>query len=105
MLTGLSAFPLTPMDEQGIDEAAFIRLVERLAGAGVDSLGVLGSTGNYAYLTPSERRRIARLAVAHAGNVPVIIGISALRTRDVLELADDAQEAGASALLKELDLS
>ncbi|MGJ7457805.1 dihydrodipicolinate synthase family protein [Halomonas sp. RA08-2] len=99
MLTGLSAFPLTPMNEQAIDEAAFIGLVERLAAAGVDSMGVLGSTGNYAYLTRVERARIARLAVAHAGDVPVIIGISALRTRDVLALAEDAEAAGASAVL------
>jgi len=99
MLTGLSAFPLTPMNESAIDEAAFNRLVERLVAAGVDSIGALGSTGNYAYLSPAERGRIARLAVAHAGDVPVIVGISALRTRDVLTLAEDAQAAGASAVL------
>ncbi|PWV69081.1 dihydrodipicolinate synthase family protein [Halomonas sp. A11-A] len=99
MLTGLSAFPLTPMNESTIDEAAFVRLVERLVAAGVDSIGALGSTGNYAYLSPAERGRIARLAVAHAGDVPVIVGISALRTRDVLTLAEDAQAAGASAVL------
>ncbi|WP_404298737.1 dihydrodipicolinate synthase family protein [Halomonas sp.] len=99
MLTGLSAFPLTPMNESTINEAAFIRLVERLVAAGVDSIGALGSTGNYAYLSHAERGRIARLAVAHAGNVPVIVGISALRTREVLALAEDAQAAGASAVL------
>ncbi|WP_254275715.1 dihydrodipicolinate synthase family protein [Halomonas sp. 3H] len=99
MLTGLSAFPLTPMNESAIDEAAFSRLVERLVAADVDSIGALGSTGNYAYLSPAERGRIARLAVAHAGDVPVIVGISALRTRDVLALAEDAQAAGASAVL------
>ena len=36
MFAGLSAFPLTPMDERGIDEAAVVRLVARLAEAGVD---------------------------------------------------------------------
>lgn len=99
MLTGLSAFPLTPMNESAIDEAAFVRLVERLVAAGVDSIGALGSTGNYAYLSLEERARVARLAVAHAGDVPVIVGISALRTRDVLTQAEDAQAAGTSAVL------
>jgi|SRR5690554_2624594 len=99
MLTGLSAFPLTPMNEQTIDEVAFVGLIERLAAAGVDSIGVLGSTGNYAYLTRDERARITRLAVAHAGEVPVIVGISALRTREVLALAEDAEASGASAVL------
>jgi len=99
MFSGLSAFPLTPMNESGIDEASFARLVERLADASVDSIGALGSTGNYAYLTRAERARVAQLAVKHAGNVPVIVGIGALRTSDVLALAEDAQKAGASAVL------
>ena len=99
MFSGLSAFPLTPMNESSIDEAAFVRLVERLAGAGVDSIGVLGSTGNYAYLTRAERARVVQLAVRHAGTVPVIAGIGALRTRAVQEQAEDAQQAGAAGVL------
>lgn len=99
MLKGLSAFPLTPMNEDGIDEASFIKLIENLATADVDSIGALGSTGNYMYLSLTERRRIAQLAVEHAGDVPVLVCIGALCTRDVLELADDAQKVGASALL------
>jgi 4-hydroxy-tetrahydrodipicolinate synthase len=99
MFSGLSAFPLTPMNEDGVDDAAFSRLVQRLATAGVDSIGALGSTGSYAYLTRTERARVARLAVEHAGNVPVIVGVGALRTRDVLALTDDAQKAGASGVL------
>jgi 4-hydroxy-tetrahydrodipicolinate synthase len=46
IFAGLSAFPLTPIDETGIDEAAYSRLVTRLAEAGVGSIGALGSTGN-----------------------------------------------------------
>ncbi|MBS9403587.1 dihydrodipicolinate synthase family protein [Halomonas sp. TRM85114] len=99
MFTGLSAFPLTPMSEQGLQEEAFTRLIERLAVAGVDDIGALGSTGSYAYLTRAERARIAQLAVASAGDTPVMIGIGALRTRDVLALAEDAQNAGASGVL------
>lgn len=99
MFTGLSAFPLTPMNERGLDEAAFVRLIERLVAARVDAIGVLGSTGNYAYLSRAERARVVRLAVEHAGEVPVMAGIGALRTRDVLEFADDAQAAGARGVL------
>lgn len=55
MFAGLCAFALTPMDERGIDEAAFVGLVARLAQAGVDSIGTLGSTGKYAYLRREER--------------------------------------------------
>lgn len=99
MLKGISAFPLTPLSEAGIDFRAFARLVERLADSGVESMGVLGSTGSYAYLEKHERKRVLREALAHAGGVPVIVGIGALRTRDVLELALDAEDAGAAGLL------
>ncbi|QUH00466.1 dihydrodipicolinate synthase family protein [Saccharopolyspora erythraea] len=99
MFTGLSAFPLTPTDESGVDEKAFAGLVARLAEAGVDSIGALGSTGGYAYLTREERARAARAAVDAAGGVPVVVGIGALRTSQVRALAEDAQQAGASALL------
>ncbi|MES2830505.1 MAG: dihydrodipicolinate synthase family protein [Pseudomonadota bacterium] len=99
MFSGLSAFPLTPVKNGIIDEVAFARLVERLATSGVDSICALGSTGNYAYLSCSERIRITQLAVEHAGNVPVFIGIGALRIRDMLALAEEAQKAGARGIL------
>lgn len=99
MFHGLSAFPLTPMNEDAIDEAAFARLIERLVLARVDSICVLGSTGNYAYLGMAERKRLAELALDRAAGVPMMIGIGALRTRDVLALAEHAQKAGADAVL------
>nr|WP_101587821.1 dihydrodipicolinate synthase family protein [Brevibacterium jeotgali] len=99
MVSGLSAFPLTPIHDGRIDEAAVVRIIGRLASAGVDSIGALGSTGSYAYLTREERARVARLTIEHAGDVPVIVGIGALRTEHVLELADDAQSAGAAGVL------
>ncbi|MBN6039565.1 dihydrodipicolinate synthase family protein [Amycolatopsis sp. 195334CR] len=99
MFTGLSAFPLTPITDDGIDEAGYERLVGRLADAGVDSIGALGSTGSYPYLNRKERALAARLAVKSAGPVPVIIGVGALRTRDVLACVEDAQEAGAAGVL------
>ncbi|GAB3281908.1 dihydrodipicolinate synthase family protein [Parasphingorhabdus pacifica] len=99
MFTGLSAFPLTPITGDGIDEKSFAGLVDRLAAAKVDSITALGSTGSYPYLNREERARVARLAVEHSGDTPVIVGIGALRTRDVLELAEDAQNAGASGVL------
>ncbi|KAA8996635.1 dihydrodipicolinate synthase family protein [Affinibrenneria salicis] len=95
----LSAFMLTPMNESGVDEKAFIRMLQRLVDARVDSIGVLGSTGSYGYLTLQARKRITKLALEHADGIPVMVGVGALRTRDVLELTEDAQKAGASELL------
>jgi 4-hydroxy-tetrahydrodipicolinate synthase len=99
VLSGLSAFPLTPLRYDEIDEPAYAGLVERLADARVDSITALGSTGSYAYLTIEERRRAARIALAHAGDIPVLVGVGALRTAHVLDLARDAEQLGAAGLL------
>lgn len=99
IFAGLSAFPLTPFVDDQVDEQAFAALVERLVDAGVDSVTALGSTGSYAYLSRSERALVAQRAVQTAGDVPVFIGIGALRTSHVLHHADDAQAAGARGLL------
>lgn len=99
MFTGLSAFPPTPLSDAGVSESAYARLVSRLAVAGVDSIGALGSTGSYAYLDRAERARAIAIAVQHAGPVPVIAGVGALRVRDVLRNVEDAQQAGASAVI------
>jgi 4-hydroxy-tetrahydrodipicolinate synthase len=99
MFTDLSAFPLTPLHRDEVDEVAYAGLIERLASAGVDSITALGSTGAYPYLTSEERRRASRIAIEHAGDIPVIVGVGALRTSQVIDLARDAADAGAAGLL------
>jgi 4-hydroxy-tetrahydrodipicolinate synthase len=99
VFTGLSAFPLTPLAGDDVDNAAFVRLVSRCVDAGVDSIGVLGSTGIYTYLLREERRSVLEAAVEAAQGTPVVAGVGAMRTRDVLGCVEDAQAAGASGLL------
>jgi 4-hydroxy-tetrahydrodipicolinate synthase len=99
MLRGLSAFPLTPITNNNVDEAAFVHLITNLVAAGVDSIGAVGSTGSYAYLTRDERRRVTELAVQHAEGIPVLVSIGAIRLDDVLAIAEDAQRAGVKAVM------
>lgn len=101
MFHGLSAFPLTPTDPGGrVRLAEFRRLLGSLIDAQVDSIGVLGSTGGYAYLEPDQRRVAVEAAAAEiAGRVPLIVGVSALRTDTACALARHARIAGADALL------
>jgi 4-hydroxy-tetrahydrodipicolinate synthase len=101
LFTGLSAFPLTPADAAGVvDTEALARLVARLAAAGVDSIGLLGSTGTYAFLDRTERSRAVAAAVeAAAGRVPIVVGVGALRTNWAIELAVAAERLGANGLL------
>ncbi|WP_218796397.1 dihydrodipicolinate synthase family protein, partial [Klebsiella variicola] len=99
MFTGLCAFPLTPLHQQHLDEKAFIRILSRLTDTGVDSLGILGSTGSYAYLSREQRKRVVQVAKAHVGSIPMMVGVGAIATSEVLRLVEDAQQAGADALL------
>ncbi|PDS74889.1 dihydrodipicolinate synthase family protein [Rhizobium sp. L43] len=98
---GLSAFPPTPADRDGrVDTEALSRLLERLCDAGVASIGLLGSTGIYAFLTREERRRAVEAAVECVhGRIPLVVGVGALRTDQAQNLARDAEAAGADALL------
>ncbi|MFD2250750.1 4-hydroxy-tetrahydrodipicolinate synthase [Pseudochelatococcus lubricantis] len=96
---GLCAFPITPADHAGrVDIAALRRLVARLSDAQVDSIGLLGSTGVYMYLTRDERRRAVEAALDEIGSrTPVVVGIGALRTDEAVGLAQDARAIGAAA--------
>lgn len=97
---GLSAFPITPCDAAGhVDADALGQLVARLDAAKVNSIGLLGSTGTYAYLDRSQRQQAIKAAVEAANTTPLIVGIGALRTDDVVANAKDAAKAGAQGLL------
>lgn len=99
MFGGLSAFPLTPPRDGGIDYESYERVVASAALAGVDSIGALGSTGSYAYFNRQDRAAVARAAVTAAGDVPVIVGVGAFSTAAVLENVEDAANAGAAGVL------
>jgi 4-hydroxy-tetrahydrodipicolinate synthase len=101
MFRGLSAFPITPSCQDGqVDAERLGCILSRLLDADVDSVGLLGSTGTYAYLSRSQRRRAIQVAVeCLGGSVPLMVGVGALRTDEAISLARDAEEAGANGLL------
>lgn len=100
LFNGLSAFPITPSDEAGqVDIDGVSRLIARLEAANVASIGLLGSTGTYAYLSRPERLRAVKAAAATINGTPLIVGVGTLRTSDAVALAEDAQMGGATALL------
>lgn len=99
MFTGLSAFPITPFKQEAIDYKAFKGLVDNLASANVDSICAIGSTGLYPYLTREQKYDVAKLAVDHANGIPVMAGVGALRTYDVLKNVEAVQQAGVNAVL------
>lgn len=101
MFRGLSAFPITPTDADGrVRPDDLARLLRRLEEAGVASVGLLGSTGAYAYLDRAQRRAAVEVAAdVLGGRVPLVAGVGALRTDAAETFARDAAEAGADGLL------
>ncbi|CAB3744222.1 4-hydroxy-tetrahydrodipicolinate synthase [Paraburkholderia rhynchosiae] len=89
--------PMTPAED--VDEAGLRTLIERLIGAGVHALFVLGTNGEFIALSEEEKLRVATIAVDQAhGRVPVIAGTGAYATRDVIELNGKMQETGVDAV-------
>jgi len=101
LFRGLSAFPITPLNTSGVvDIPALEKLLRRLKRAGVDSVGLHGSTGLYAYLSREQKQRSIEAAVACLGpDIPVIPSAGALRTDEACLLAEDAERAGAQGIL------
>lgn len=100
--SGLVAYPVTPFAPGGVlDLEALSQQVGALSESGVDEICVLGTAGSFAYLSNAERGDVVRTAAAAAAGsgVPVGVGISALTTQQVLELAWDAENSGADALV------
>ncbi|MHA7275703.1 dihydrodipicolinate synthase family protein [Arthrobacter sp. HLT1-21] len=104
VFNGLIAYPVTPFHENGdINFPELTSLVSSLASSGVDTIAVLGSSGSFAYLSAAERSKVAATAVdaaRQAGTgVPVVVGISSVGTREVLDAARDAERAGAAGVV------
>ena len=100
-LSGYAPALPTPFDESGnLDGAAFERLCERQIREGATALVVCGTTGEAPTLSRAEHDAIVRMAVGVAqGRVPVIAGAGSNATSHAIELARDAEAAGADALL------
>ena len=98
---GIWPATLTPFAPDGrVDDDALAAHVRDVAGTpGVRAVVVNGHAGEATSLDRAERTQVVRVAVAAAGEVPVVAGVVADDTRYACALAQDAAQAGASALL------
>lgn len=98
---GIWPATLTPFTPDGrVDDDALAAHVRDVAGTpGVRAVVVNGHAGEATSLDRAERTQVVRVAVAAAGEVPVVAGVVADDNRQACALARDAAQAGASALL------
>lgn len=101
-LNGICVASCTPFTENGekVDEAALRNHIDSMLEAGVHIILVCGGTGEFAYLRPEERRRIAEVASKHIrGRAGFMVQTSAVNTVDAVEFSKHAEGVGADCLL------
>lgn len=98
---GLLAAAVTPFrEDESIDAGRLVEHYSQMLAAGIDGLMVVGGCGEYANLTPEERRQVVSLTCEMVDDgTPVVVGALGPSTREVLELGMHAAGAGATALL------
>ena len=95
--------PLTP--DRELDEDGLRHLVRFCAEQEFDGAVVLGSNGEFPYLSFDEKRRVMQVAAeAAAGRLPIVGTASAYAPDEALELARTAKSAGCAAVMAALPL-
>ena len=101
VFTGSGVALITPFTKENqIDYEAFASLLEFQIAEGTDAIIVCGTTGEASTLSRAERQQLIAFAVRQtAGRVPVIAGSGSNSTENAIAFSQDAQQAGADALL------
>ena len=102
---GVFPYLVSPIDSSGEVKADVLgRLCEDLIKAGVHGLTPLGSTGEFAYLSWPQRRRVVEVvAQAAKGRVPVVAGVASTTIADAVTQAREFEELGCSGILAILE--
>ncbi len=92
---------VTPFyDDQTIDFVSLKKLVDHVVSGGVDYLVVLGTTGEAATLTSSEKKQVLKACLEYnAGRVPVMLGIGGNNTHSVINEIKNTDFYGVAAIL------
>jgi dihydrodipicolinate synthase/N-acetylneuraminate lyase len=102
---GVFPYLVSPIHTSGeVDSEVLARLCEDLIGAGVHGLTPLGSTGEFAYLSWAQRRRVVEVVVEAArGRVPVVAGVASTTIADATAQAREFERLGCSGILAILE--
>lgn len=98
-IKGIITAMVTPLTDDGINEAATRKLVSKLIADGVHGLFVLGTNGEFYALSEAEKLELVRIVVDEsAGRVPVFAGSGGISTEEVIKLTNQFAELGVDAV-------
>lgn len=102
---GVFPYLVSPIDADGkVLDDVLGRLCDDLVRAGVHGLTPLGSTGEFAYLTRAQKRRVVEVTVEAArGRVPVVAGVAATTTAEAIEQTREMEKLGCDGILAILE--
>jgi dihydrodipicolinate synthase/N-acetylneuraminate lyase len=102
---GVFPYVVSPVNPAGeVDADVLARLCDDLINAGVHGLSPLGSTGEFAYLSWAQRRRVVEVVVeATAGRVPVVAGVASTTIADAVQQAREFERMGCDGILAILE--
>ncbi|MFJ1310142.1 dihydrodipicolinate synthase family protein [Agrobacterium sp. P15N1-A] len=103
--SGVFPYLVSPVDSRGeVMQGVLTDLVDHLVDAGVHGLTPLGSTGEFAYLSQEQRRRVVDTVIsANRGRVPVVAGVASTSTADAVAQTEYMVAAGADGILAILE--
>src|SRR5476649_402310 len=91
---------VTPFTAEGIDEAAYKKLIDWQIAEGIHGLVPCGTTGESPTLSEEEHFKVVDLCVqAVAKRVPVVAGAGSNSTREAVNMTKHAAKVGADAVL------
>lgn len=101
IFTGSGVAIVTPFNEDGsVNYNSLEKLLEFHIENKTDAIVICGTTGESATLTPKEHSDVIKFTVDTVNHrIPVIAGTGSNETAYALELSNDAEKAGADALL------
>jgi len=91
---------VTPFKNGSVDEKSYRDLIEWQIAEGTNGFVPVGTTGESPTLTHAEHHHVVEWCIDQSkGRVPVIAGAGSNSTKEAIELARHAEEAGANAVL------
>jgi 4-hydroxy-tetrahydrodipicolinate synthase len=102
---GVFPYLVSPLDPAGnVRTDVLGRLCDDLIKAGVHGLTPLGSTGEFAYLSQTQRAAVVQATIEAARRrVPVVAGVASTSTADAVAQAKAYQKLGADGILAILE--
>ena len=100
IFTGAATALVTPLTENGVDYAAFEKLINWQIEEGIDALVICGTTGEGSTLSDEEHKAVLKFALeVAAGRVPMIAGTGSNDTAYAIEMTKYACSIGYDAML------